>query len=135
VANSAPNTRKSKHDVAPWVRHNFLKAIRELVRRKGVSAHHIMADWLEEDPLGTLRAVALFQERQRVDVTGSVSHKHDHDHRAVAESDATSSELVAALVDGVNRLADARAEAGRVPANGANGSGVPPGGDPGPVRH
>lgn len=131
MANSAPNSRKSKHDVAPWVRHNFHKAIRELVRRKGKPAHAIMADWLEEDPIAVLRVVAQFQERTSI-VAGTVKHEHT---RRIAEGDAASDEVVAGLVDAINRLAETRGAPGHAPTNGANGSGVPPVGNPESTRH
>lgn len=132
MANKAPSPRKAKHDVAPWVRLNFFKAVREVVRREGKPAHEVMADWLESDPIAMLRVVASYQEKSSLDVrhSGSVEHVE-----RTPEADATSDEVVAGIVDRINRLAAPGGTQDHAPGNGANGSGVPAGGAPGQTRH
>ena len=69
---------KGKYDLSPFVRHNTLKAIREVMHREDKRAHEVIADVIQANGLHEWLKVASKFNVKESRVEGTVSHKHEH---------------------------------------------------------
>lgn len=74
--------------MAPCIRHNTLKALRHLVKKKGTSLSEVIADEIEENGLGAWLTVASKFTVRESKVSGIVDHEHNHrhSHESVSET-------------------------------------------------
>ena len=81
--------------MGPLIRHNTLKALQELCRRKDKPLYMVIADIMEEHGLIEWLKVAAKFNVKETRVEGAVSHRHDHVvSQPVSETDKFVSELL-----------------------------------------
>lgn len=78
--------RKAKHDIAPMLRHAFIKGMAKVARDRGLTVPELMAVWIKEDWKAVLTAMGRYTVREAT-VTGKVEHDHKHQHTHESVSD------------------------------------------------
>ena len=78
-------SRKAKHDIAPAMRANFMKALQIYRKRHNKTLPEALADWLEEKPIEVINAMSKFAVKESR-VEAKVDHQHKHTHESVSET-------------------------------------------------
>ena len=80
---------RSKYDMAPCIRHNTLKALKLISRKKGLTLSEVIAEEIEDIGLAEWLKVASKFNAREARLEGVVNHQHDHRHTAEPVSETT----------------------------------------------
>lgn len=86
-------SRKGVTDIAPAIRGAFLKALEIHKERHNKTFPETMADWLEENPIALMNAVAKFTIQEK-HVSGNLKHDHTHKHEGLQNADSRITDLL-----------------------------------------